>query len=80
MSQSSLWIGFKKSFTYPAQCTETCRVITIAAADLTATFAKDHNLGYMIMKKLADMIDKRLKMRTDKLIETGVEAFDGDTI
>jgi len=29
------------------------------------------------MKKLADMIDKRLKMRTDKLIETGVEAFDG---
>jgi len=55
-------------------------VIAIAAADLTVMFAKDHNLGYMGMKKLADMIDKRLKMRTDKLIETGVEAFDGDAI
>ena len=66
--------------TVTARCTETCRVIAIAAADLNAMFAKDHNLGYVIMKKLADIIAKRLKMRTDKLIETWVEAFDGDTI
>ena len=66
--------------TVTARCTETCKVIAIAAADLNAMFAKDHNLGYVIMKKLADIIAKRLKMRTDKLIETWVEAFDGDTI
>ncbi len=66
--------------TVTARCTETCRVIAIAAADLNAMFAKDHNLGYVIMKKLADIIAKRLKMRTDKLIETWVEAFDGDAI
>ncbi len=66
--------------TVTARCTETCRVIAIAAADLNAMFAKDHNLGYVIMKKLADIIAKRLKMRTDKLIETWVEAFYGDAI
>jgi len=66
--------------TVTARCTESCKVIAIAAADLNAMFAKDHNLGYVIMKKLADIIAKRLKMRTDKLIETWVEAFDGDVI
>ncbi len=66
--------------TVTAGCTEDCRVVAIAAADLTAMFAKDHSLGYVIMKKLADIIAKRLKMRTDKLIETWVEAFDGDAI
>ncbi len=66
--------------TVTARCKETCKVIAIAAADLNAMFAKDHSLGYVIMKKLADIIAKRLKMRTDKLIETWVEAFDGDTI
>ena len=66
--------------TVTARCTESCKVIAIAAADLNAMFAKDHNLGYVIMKKLADIIAKRLKMRTDKLIETWVEAFDVDEI
>jgi CRP-like cAMP-binding protein len=66
--------------TVTARCKETCKVIAIAAADLNAMFAKDHSLGYVIMKKLADIIAKRLKMRTDKLIETWVEAFNGDTI
>jgi len=34
----------------------------------------------VVMKKLGDIIAKRLKNRTDKLIETWVEAFDGDAI
>ncbi len=66
--------------TVTARCTETCKVIAIAAADLNAMFTKDHSLGYTVMKKLADIIAKRLKMRTEKLIETWVEAFDGDVI
>jgi len=66
--------------TVTARCTESCKVIVIAAADLTAMFAKDHSLGYTLMKKLADIIAKRLKLRTEKLIETWVEAFDGDAI
>jgi len=66
--------------TVTAGCTEDCRVVAIAAADLQEMFAKDHSLGYVIMKKLADIIARRLKNRTDKLIETWVEAFDGDAI
>ena len=66
--------------TVSAGCTENCRVAAIAAADLKDMFDQDHHLGFVIMKKLSDIIAKRLKVRTDKLIETWVEAFDGDTI
>jgi CRP-like cAMP-binding protein len=66
--------------TVTAGCTENCRVVAVAAADLRTMFAEDHYLGYVIMKKLSDIIAKRLKNRTDKLIETWVEAFDGDAI
>jgi CRP-like cAMP-binding protein len=66
--------------TVTAGCTENCKVVAIAATDLKDMFGQDHYLGYVIMKKLSDIIAKRLKVRTDKLIETWVEAFDGDTI
>jgi hypothetical protein len=36
---------------------------------------EDHAVGYAIMKKMSDIISKRLKKRTEKLIETWVEAF-----
>ena len=66
--------------TVTAGCTENCKVVAIAAADLKDMFNQDHHLGFVIMKKLSDIIAKRLKVRTDKLIETWVEAFDGDVI
>ena len=66
--------------TVTAHCTEPSRVILIPAAELKAMFEKDHFLGYVIMEKLSNIISKRLKNRTDKLIETWVEAFDADKI
>jgi len=66
--------------TVTAACAEDCRVVALGAADLRAMFDQDPYLGYVIMKKLSDIIARRLKVRTDKLIETWVEAFDGDTI
>jgi CRP-like cAMP-binding protein len=66
--------------TVTARCTESSRVLALAAEDLTAMFAEDHYLGYVVMKKLSDIIARRLKNRTDKLIETWVEAFDVDAI
>jgi len=66
--------------TVTAQCTEASRVIAIPAADLKTMLADDHSLGYMIMTKLSNIISNRLKVRTDKLIETWVEAFDADKI
>ena len=69
-----------KRRTVTARCAAPSRVIALAAEDLIALFAEDHYLGYVVMKKLGDIIAKRLKNRTDKLIETWVEAFDGDAI
>lgn len=69
-----------KRRTVTARCKETSKVIAFAADDLLSLFAEDHYLGYVVMKKLGDIIARRLKNRTDKLIETWVEAFDGDAI
>ncbi len=66
--------------TVTAQCTEHSRVIALPAAELKTMFEKDVSLGYAIMKRLSTIISKRLKNRTDKLIETWVEAFDTDKI
>jgi hypothetical protein len=41
-----------------------------------AMFDADHTMGYLLMRRMADIISKRLKNRTEKLIETWVEAFD----
>jgi CRP-like cAMP-binding protein len=62
--------------TVTAQFTEKSRIFAVAAADLKAMFDADHSLGYFLMKRLAGIISKRLNKRTDKLIETWVEAFD----
>ena len=62
--------------TVTAECSEASRVISISAAELKVMFDKDHTLGYTIMKRLSDIIAKRLRNRTDKLIEVWGEAFD----
>ena len=62
--------------TVNAECSQDSRVIAIPAAELKAMFDTDHTLGYRIMNRLCDIIAKRLRNRTDKLIETWGEAFD----
>jgi CRP-like cAMP-binding protein len=66
--------------TVTAQCSEASRVVSIPADELQAMFDKNHSLGYTFMKRLSDIIAKRLQNRTDKLIETWGEAFDIDEI
>jgi CRP-like cAMP-binding protein len=66
--------------TVTAHCAVASRVIALPAAGLRTMFEKDNTLGYVIMKKMSDIISKRLQKRTDKLIETWVEAFDVDEI
>ena len=62
--------------TVTARCTEPSRVFAIPAAELMALFEADPTMGYLLMRRMADIISKRLKNRTEKLIETWVEAFD----
>ena len=66
--------------TVTAQCTEASRVIAFPALEFKTMLDNDHSLGYRIMTKLSHIISNRLKTRTDKLIETWVEAFDTDKI
>ena len=62
--------------TVTARCMEASRIFAIAAADLNALFDADPSMGYRLIKRMANIISKRLKNRTDKLIEAWVEAFD----
>ena len=66
--------------TVTAQCARASRVFVVPATELKAMLETDNALGYVIMKKLSDIISKRLQKRTEKLIETWVEAFDVDKI
>lgn len=66
--------------TVTAQCAQTSRIFILPAVELKTMFEADNALGYVIMNKLSDIISKRLQKRTDKLIETWVEAFDVDEI
>ena len=66
--------------TVTAQCSQASRVFVLPATELKTMFETDNALGYVIMKKLSDIISKRLQKRTEKLIETWVEAFDVDEI
>jgi CRP-like cAMP-binding protein len=66
--------------TVTARCAQSSRIIPLPAADLKTMFEADPALGYVMMSKLSDIISKRLKKRTEKLIETWVEAFDVNKI
>jgi CRP-like cAMP-binding protein len=62
--------------TVTAHCLHAARVIALPAAELRAMLEADRAVGYVVMKKMSDIISKRLKKRTEKLIEAWVEAFD----
>jgi toluene monooxygenase system ferredoxin subunit len=62
--------------TVTAECSEASRIIAIPADKLKAMFDKDHTLGYIVMKRLSEIIARRLRNRTDKLIEAWGDAFD----
>ena len=63
-----------------AECSQDCRVFAMPADGLKAMFDKDHTLGFTIMHRMCNIITKRLRNRTDKLIEAWGEAFDIDSI
>jgi CRP-like cAMP-binding protein len=66
--------------TVTAHCMKATRVVALPAAELRSMLEEDNALGYVIMKKMSDIISNRLKKRTEKLIETWVEAFDVNEI
>lgn len=67
-------------WTATARCSRTSKILSVSAANLKDAFDKDPELGYLMMRRLNEIISSRLKKRTDKLVETWVEAFDVDRI
>jgi CRP-like cAMP-binding protein len=65
---------------YPGQVFGWASLVGPARRTVTTMFEANTELGYAVMNKMSDIISKRLKKRTEKLIETWVEAFDVDEI
>jgi CRP-like cAMP-binding protein len=61
--------------TVTATCSLPTKAAAIPAQKLTAMCEKDHTLGYLLMKRLVDIVYKRLDNRNKRLIEVWVETF-----
>lgn len=72
------WSAFinPRLFTSTAKCAKPTRVFSLVATDLQVIFDKNPQVGYFFINRLAEIISKRLRDRTDKLIEIWSEAFE----
>lgn len=61
--------------TATARCTKPSRLVVMPAQALETVFAKDPSTAALFMRRLAEVIAQRLRLRTDKLIESWHEAF-----
>ena len=62
--------------TTTATCTAPTRVFAIEAGELEAILAQAPDVGYLFMQRVAAIISRRLRRRTDKLLESWHQAFD----
>ena len=65
----------KSRRTVTATCSLPTEAVAIPTPDLIAMCEGNHTLGYVLMKRLADIILKRLDNRNRRLIEVWVETF-----
>jgi CRP-like cAMP-binding protein len=61
--------------TATARCSAPTRVAALPAEALEDIFARHPRAGGLFMKRLAEVIARRLRHRTDKLIESWYQAF-----
>jgi CRP-like cAMP-binding protein len=66
--------------TSTAVCPRPTRVFAIEAAGLKAILAQVPEVGYLFMQRVAAIIARRLRNRTDKLLESWREAFDVENV
>jgi CRP-like cAMP-binding protein len=65
----------KGRHTLTATCSQPTKVAAIPARNLKAMCEGNHSLGYILMKRLVDVISNRMDNRNKRLIEVWVEAF-----
>ena len=55
-------------YTSDAICTEPCELFAISGEDLNNLLDADHDMGYMISRRLIRVISRRLRHRTEQFI------------
>lgn len=66
--------------TISAACSRDCRLWQLAGESLLRRFEADPQLGMVMMSRLCGIIHRRLRQRTDKLVDAWVEAFGTDVM
>ena len=71
------WSAFinPKLYTTTAKCSKSGRIISIPSDQLKSIFIQNPQFGYTFMVRLSEIISRRLKNRTDKLVESWSQAF-----
>lgn len=64
-----------KAYTGSVVATQSCEAMAIRAGELRELLDSDPSAGYMFMNTLSEIIASRLHWRTDKLLESWIEAF-----
>jgi len=59
----------QRRFTASVRALERARVIAIKSADLSALFEENAHIGFVVMKRLADVISSRLRRTREQLGE-----------
>lgn len=63
-------------WTSRARCIEAGQIFSLSAQSLVHLFEKDTATGYRFMRRINEIISKRLQKRTTRLIEAWGEAFE----
>ena len=65
------WSALKPgvSHTSYAICTEPCEILSMPGDILNAVLEQDHTMGFMVMRKAADILENRLERRSAQFIK-----------
>jgi len=76
------WSAFinPRLYTSDATCSQPARIISLPADELKSIFTQNPQVGIVFMERLSEVISRRLRNRTDKLVESWSQAFDVNRI
>ncbi len=66
--------------TSTATCSQPTAVFALEASRLKAVLAQAPEVGYLFMQRVSEIIARRLRNRTDKLLESWHEAFEVENV
>jgi len=67
-------------WTSTAQCATPVQALVLKAVEIKAVLDGSPNAGKLFMERLLEIVSRRLKNRTEKLIESWAEAFNIDQL